>query len=351
MQIVYDEDALANYMKAAVEASPDRPILIDKFLEDAIEIDVDAVSDGKNVVIGGIMEQIDEAGIHSGDSICVLPPYTLSDEQIDEIKQATYALARELNVVGLINIQYAFKGEDLYIFEVNPRASRTVPFVSKAIGVPLAKIAARVMAGKTLSELGFTHEIVPEHFSVKSPVFPFARFNGVDPVLGPEMKSTGEVMGIDKELGMAFVKAHLGSGQRLPTQGNVFISVKNSDKRAIIFIAKQLSDMGFSILATHGTAIVLTRHGINTELVYSLGKGRPTIFDYIKNKEIDLILNTPTGRSYKSDEDLIRKAAIIENIPCITTLSGAAAAVNGVATLKGRNGIIVKSLQEYYLGK
>lgn len=349
MEIVYDEQALAEYMKNAVEASPERPILVDKYLEDAIEVDVDAISDGKRVVLGGIMEHIEEAGIHSGDSVCVLPPYTLSDEQMDEIKQATYAMAKELNVIGLMNVQYAIKGDDLYVLEVNPRASRTVPFVSKAIGAPLAKIAARIMAGKTLEELGFTHEIQPEHFSVKGPVFPFARFRGVDPLLGPEMRSTGEVMGIDADFGMAYAKALLGSGFKLPTEGNVFISVKNKDKRAIIFIAKQLYDMGFKILATHGTAKVLARQGIETTPVYSLGKGRPTVFDYMKNNEISLIINTPTGRESKSDEDQIRKAAIIQNILCITTISGAAAAVNGINAIKGRDGIAVQPLQEYYL--
>jgi len=241
------------------------------------------------------------------------------------------------------------KGDDLYILEVNPRASRTVPFVSKAIGVPLAKIAARVMAGKTLEELGFTQEIQPEHFSVKAPVFPFARFRGVDPLLGPEMRSTGEVMGIDADFGMAYAKALIGSGFNLPSKGNVFISVKNKDKRAIIFIAKQLFDMGFKILATHGTAKVLARQRIDTTLVYSLGKGRPTVFDYMKNNEIDLIINTPTGRESKSDEDLIRKTAIIQNILCITTVSGAAAAVNGINAIRGREGVAVQSLQEYYV--
>jgi len=349
MEIVYDENALAEYMKHAVEASPERPILIDKYLEDAIEIDVDAISDGKRVVLGGIMEHIEEAGIHSGDSVCVLPPYTLSDDQMEEIKQATYALARELNVIGLMNIQYAIKSDDLYILEVNPRASRTVPFVSKAIGVPLAKIAAKVMAGKTLDELGFTQEIQPEHFSVKSPVFPFTRFRGVDPILGPEMKSTGEVMGIDKDLGMAYAKAQIGTGLNLPIEGTVFISVKNKDKRAIIFIAKQLFDMGFRILATHGTAKVLARQGIEVEPVHSIRTGRPNIFDYMKNNEVDLIINTPTGRESKSDEDLIRKTAIMQNIPCITTVSGAAAAVNGINALRERKGLSVQSLQEYYL--
>jgi len=348
MEIVYDEDALANYMKNAVKASPEHPILIDRFLEDAIEIDVDAIADGKSVVIGGIMEHIEEAGIHSGDSACVLPPYTLGEDEIDEIRLATYALARELNVIGLMNIQYAIKGDDLYVLEVNPRASRTVPFVSKAIGVPLAKIAARIMAGKTLEELNFVEEITPTHFSVKAPVFPFARFSGVDPILGPEMKSTGEVMGIDADLGRAFAKAQTGSGHKLPTTGNVFISVKNKDKRAVISLARRLFEMGFKILATHGTAVALTRNGIKVELVYSVGKGRPTISDYMKNDEVDLIINTPTGRGSKSDEDLIRKMAIIQDIPCITTVHGASMAVDGIDALRRREGIAVKSLQEYY---
>ena len=349
MEIVYDEDALANYMRNAVQASPEHPILIDKFLEDAIEIDVDAIADGKNVVIGGIMEHIEEAGIHSGDSACVLPPYTLIEEEIEGIKEATYVLARELNVIGLMNIQYAIKGDELYVLEVNPRASRTVPFVSKAIGVPLAKIAARVMAGKTLEELNFTQEVHPNHFSVKSPVFPFARFIGVDPILGPEMKSTGEVMGIDTNLGKAFAKAQIGSGYKLPTSGRVFISVKNKDKRSVIFIARRLFDMGFKILSTHGTAVILTRNGIDVEPIYSIGKGRPTIFDFMKNNEVDLIINTPTGRAAKSDEDLIRRTAIIQNIPCITTISGASAAVDGIDALRRREGISVKPLQEYYI--
>ena len=348
MEIVYDENALADYMKSAVQASPEHPILIDKFLEDAIEIDVDAIADGKRVVLGGIMEHIEEAGIHSGDSACVLPPYTLGDDEIEEIKQATYALAQELNVVGLMNVQYAIKGDDLFVLEVNPRASRTVPFVSKAIGVPLAKLAARVMAGKTLEEVGFTEEVIPEHFSVKGPVFPFARFIGVDPVLGPEMKSTGEVMGIDENLGRAFAKAQIGSGYNLPDMGTVFISVKNKDKRSIIFIARRLFDMGFKILATHGTAITLMRNGIDATLIYSLGKGRPTIFDYMKNNEVDLIINTPTGRAAMSDEHQIRKMAIMQNIPCITTISGAAAAVDGIDAIRHHEGMVVKSLQEYY---
>jgi carbamoyl-phosphate synthase large subunit len=348
MVIVHDEASLANYIKGAVEASPEKPVLIDKFLEDAIEIDVDAISDGREVVVGGIMEHIEEAGIHSGDSICVLPPYTLAEDQVAELKAQTCALAKELNVVGLMNVQYAIKNDTIYVLEVNPRASRTIPFVSKAIGVPLAKLAARVMAGKTLRQLGFTKEIESEYFSVKAPVFPFDRFPGADPILGPEMKSTGEVMGIDEDFGRSYVKAQMAAKRDLPLKGSAFISVKNKDKRAIIFIARRLYDMGFRLIATHGTARVLTRNGMEVSLSHSIGKGRPDIFDYVKNNEVDLIINTPTGRVSRSDEDQIRKLALKYNIPCITTISGAAAAVNGIDAIR-RGELSVKPIQEYYL--
>ena len=295
MQIVYDRERLQEYMHSAVQASPEHPVLIDKYLEEAIEVDVDAISDGTLTVIGGIMEHIEEAGVHSGDSDCVLPPYTLVDEQIERLKEYTDSLATALRVRGLMNVQYAIKNDDIYVLEVNPRASRTIPFVSKAIGVPLAKLAARVMAGKTLPELGFTDEIVPTYFNVKAPVFPFNRFPGANSRLGPEMKSTGEVMGIDDDVSRAFAKAQKACGYTLPLTGNAFISVRNKDKRAVIFIAKKLIDMGFKLIATHGTAKVLLRNGMDVELVYSIGKGRPTIHDYIKNHAVDLIINTPTG--------------------------------------------------------
>ena len=347
MQIVYDEKLLQEYMDSAVQASPEHPVLIDKYLEEAIEVDVDAISDGQITVIGGIMEHIEEAGVHSGDSDCVLPPYTLVDEQIDQLKECTYALAKALNVCGLMNVQYAIKNDEIYVLEVNPRASRTVPFVSKAIGVPLAKLAARVMAGKTLKELNFTNEIVPEYFSVKAPVFPFNRFPGANSRLGPEMKSTGEVMGIDTDVSRAFAKAQKACGYTLPLKGNAFISVRNKDKRAVIFIAKKLTDMGFDLIATHGTAKVLLRNGMDVELVYSIGKGRPTIHDYIKNHAVDLIINTPTGDLHRTNELLIRQMAIEHDIPIFSTIPGAAAAVNAIDALQ-RGEISVSPLQDYH---
>ncbi len=347
MQIVYDEALLHEYMNTAVEASPEHPVLIDKYLEEAIEVDVDAISDGNRTVIGGIMEHIEEAGIHSGDSDCVLPPYTLVDEQIEKLKIFTYDLAKALRVRGLMNVQYAIRSDDIYVLEVNPRASRTIPFVSKAIGVPLAKLAARIMAGKTLNELGFTQEIEPAYFSVKAPVFPFNRFPGSNTRLGPEMKSTGEVMGIDTDVSRAFAKAQKACGYTLPLGGKVFISVKNKDKRAIIFIAKRLTDMGFELIATHGTAKVLLRNGMQSELVFSIGKGRPTIHDYIKNHAVDLIINTPTGDLHRPNELLIREMAIAHDIPIFTTIPGAAAAVNAIDALQ-RGDITVTPLQDYF---
>jgi len=347
MEIVYDEETLERYMRDAVKASPEHPILIDKFLEEAIEVDVDAISDGENVVIGGIMEHIEEAGIHSGDSACVLPPYTLSDDLIEVIRQNTYALARELRVKGLMNIQYAIRDDRVYILEVNPRASRTIPFVSKATGVPLAKLAAKVMVGKTLPDLGFTREVEVKHVSVKESVFPFNRFPGVDTLLGPEMKSTGEVMGIDHAFGIAFAKAELAAGQILPLRGRVFISVKNRDKRAIIFIAKKLSDFGFQIVATRGTAKALSQNGIPVEVVNKVHEGRPNIVDLIKNRQIDLIINTSTGRRPKRDQVSIRAVAVDHSVPLITTISGAAASVHGIEALRQEE-IQVKTLQEYH---
>ncbi len=347
MQIVYNEELLMGYMRSAVAASPEHPILIDKYLEDAIEVDVDAISDGNITVIGGIMEHIEEAGIHSGDSDCVLPPYTLAEDQIDQLKEYTYALAKTLNLCGLMNVQYAIRNDQIFVLEVNPRASRTIPFVSKAIGVPLAKLAARVMAGRTLRELGFTAEIEPEYFSVKAPVFPFNRFPGADSRLGPEMKSTGEVMGIDMNLSQAFAKAQDACGDKLPLEGTAFISVRNKDKRAILFIAKKLWDMGFKLIATHGTAKVLRRNGMDVTLVHSIGKGRPTIYDYIKNHAVALIINTPTGDSHHSNERLIRKMAIEHDIPLFSTIAGASGAVNGIDALR-RGEISVSPLQSYY---
>lgn len=347
MQIVYDEKLLHDYMHSAVQASPEHPVLIDKYLEEAIEVDVDAISDGNMTVIGGIMEHIEEAGVHSGDSDCVLPPYTLVDDQIDQLKEYTYALAKALNVCGLMNVQYAIKNDEIFVLEVNPRASRTIPFVSKAIGVPLAKLAARVMAGKTLQELGFTNEIEPTYFSVKAPVFPFNRFPGANSRLGPEMKSTGEVMGIDDDVSRAFAKAQKACGYSLPLKGNAFISVRNKDKRAVIFIAKKLTDMGFELIATHGTAKVLLRSGMDVDLVYSIGKGRPTIHDFIKNHAVDLIINTPTGDIHRTNELLIRQMAIEHDIPIFSTIPGAAAAVNAIDALQSGE-ISVTPLQDYH---
>ncbi|MCX5803597.1 MAG: carbamoyl-phosphate synthase large subunit, partial [Proteobacteria bacterium] len=348
MEIVYTEIDLESFMEKAAEASPERPILIDKFLEDAIEIDVDAVVDGERCVVAGIMEHIEEAGIHSGDSACTLPPYSLDDKIIEKIKFYTYKLAMELNVIGLINIQYAVKNDVVYVLEVNPRASRTVPFVSKATGVQWAKVAAKLMVGMKLKDLGIEKEVEIKHVAVKESVFPFNRFPGVDTILGPEMKSTGEVMGIDFNFGMAFLKSQLGAGQNLPFKGNVFLSVKNKDKRNIVFIAKKLSDLGFKIYATRGTGKVLVNNGIEVKFVNKVSEGRPHIVDMIKNGEIHLIINTPSGRNPKMDEVLIRATAVQYKIPYTTTLSGSQAVVNAIESMR-KGGLRVKALQDYYL--
>jgi len=350
MEIVYDDEDLSEYMEKAVFASPERPVLIDKFLQDAIEVDVDAVSDGKVCVICGIMEHIEEAGIHSGDSACVLPPYTLSDEIIVEIKRNTYALAKELKVIGLMNIQYAIKDDIVFILEVNPRASRTIPFVSKATGVSWAKIATKAMIGKSLKEMGVKELGKMKHISVKESVFPWIRFIGVDTALGPEMRSTGEVMGIDQDFGRAFMKSQLAAGQNLPTSGNVFVSVNNKDKRNIVFIVKKLVDLGFKIVSTTGTAEVLKNNGIDVREVHKIGEGRPDVKDLIANSEIALIINTPGGKKTKQDETKIRSGAVLHNIPIITTLSGAQAAINGIESYV-KKGLDVKPLQDYHKTK
>lgn len=352
MEIVYDEESLEYYMTNAVEASPEKPILIDRFLEDAIEVDVDAVADyNGDVVIAGIMEHIEEAGIHSGDSACVIPPYTLSDILIDRIREYTYSLARELKVVGLINIQFAVKNDVVYVLEVNPRASRTVPFVSKATGIPWAKIAVLLILGRSLKELGIKEELNLKYFAVKEPVFPFVRFKGVDPVLGPEMRSTGEAMGIDEDFGRAYAKSLLGANVKIPLSGNAFISVRNKDKRSIIFIAKKLYDIGFGIMATSGTAKVLANSGIPVQKVLKIHEGRlegkPNILDRIKNGDVDLIINTPEGKGPKTDEYKIRREAITRNILCVTTISGAMATVNGIECLRKQE-INVRPIQDYY---
>ncbi|OYW28281.1 MAG: carbamoyl phosphate synthase large subunit, partial [Chthoniobacter sp. 12-60-6] len=296
MQIVYSDAELTHYMKNAVEATPDRPVLVDRFLEDATEVDVDCISDGETTVIGAIMEHIEEAGIHSGDSACVIPPFSLTPAMQDRIRDAAKKLAKALGVRGLMNMQLAVKGDDLYVIEVNPRASRTAPFVSKAIGVPLPKLAAKIMAGKTLKELGFTEEVHPKHHSVKEAVFPFSKFAGVDIILGPEMKSTGEVMGIDYDLGMAFAKSQMAAGGTLPTKGNVFISVKETDRPNVVKIAKGYADLGFTLYATSGTGGVIKEAGIAVNILPKLASGqRPNVIDLMKNKDMALVINTPSG--------------------------------------------------------
>ncbi len=348
MRIVYSEDELANYIETAVKINPKHPVLIDKFLEDATEVDVDAICDGERVVIGGIMEHIEEAGIHSGDSACVLPPVHLSKKILDEIRSATYSLAMELEVRGLINIQFAIKDDELYVLEVNPRASRTVPFVSKAIGVPLAKLATWIMLGETLEDLGFTKEIIPKYYSVKEVVFPFKRFPGVDVILGPEMKSTGEVMGIDWDPSLAYAKAQFAAGMKLPLSGKVFISVKDEDKPEVVDIAKKLEEMNFEILATSGTAKYLRECGIRVKEIPKISEGiRPNILDYIKNKEIALMINTAKGKVSKLDAYLIRRHALELDIPYATTISGARAMVCSIKKLKQKS-FSYAPLQEYY---
>jgi carbamoyl-phosphate synthase large subunit len=348
MRLVYDEKDLEEFMTTAVQVSPEHPVLVDKFLEDAIEVDVDAVSDGKQTVVCGIMEHIEEAGIHSGDSACSLPPFSLSPETIETIKQNTYAMAKELKVKGLMNVQYAVKNDRVFVLEVNPRASRTVPFVSKATGVPWAKVATKCMVGKSLKEQGITKEIEPEHTSVKEAVFPFNRFPGADAILGPEMRSTGEVMGIDNDFGVAFMKSQIAAGQNLPLKGKIFVSVNNRDKRSIVYIVKKLVDLGFEIAATSGTAKVLKKNGVDCQLVYKLKeKGDPDVLDLVNKGEISVIINTPGDKKTRADESKIRSAAVMHNIPLITTISGAQATVNGIEAAK-KKGFEVKALQDYH---
>jgi carbamoylphosphate synthase large subunit/REP element-mobilizing transposase RayT len=327
-----------------------RPILIDRFLEDAMEVDVDCISDGETTVIGAIMEHIEQAGIHSGDSACVIPTFSLTKTVLAEISSATKAMARELNVRGLMNVQFAVKGEDVYVLEVNPRASRTVPFVSKAIGVPLAKLAAKVMAGKTLSELRFTKEIVPKHFSVKEAVFPFLRYQGQDISLGPEMKSTGEVMGIDHDLGLAYAKSQMAAPPPLPKSGNVFVSVKDSDKTSVVSVVREFVKLGFGIIATSGTATALEAARVPVTRVFKIREGRPNVLDRVKNGDISFIINSPSGKIPREDEVTIRNAAIAQKIPIMTTLRAAQASVYGIRSLQ-KNKVRVRSLQEYHAAK
>ncbi|CAN5777672.1 hypothetical protein BH18ACI5_BH18ACI5_16800 [soil metagenome] len=348
MAIVYDMAALDRYMTHAVTASPGHPILIDKFLEDAVELDVDAVADSTGaVVIGGIMEHIEEAGIHSGDSSCVIPPFKVIDRHVELIRDYTRRIARALKVVGLMNAQFAIREDTVYVLEVNPRASRTVPYLSKATGVPLAKVAARVMIGRTLAQMGFTEDLAVSGFFVKSPVFPFVRFPGVDTILGPEMKSTGEVMGGAQTFGNAFAKAAIAAGVELPHGGTAFISVNNHDKPAVVQIARDLIEIGFAIVATRGTANYLRAHGLEAEIVFKVNEGRPHVGDEILNNRIQLVLNTPLGRESFFDDRTVRRIAMMHGVPCITTLTGAAAAVNAIRSLNTEE-LTVRALQEYH---
>ena len=372
MEICYDEESVTKYMNEAVNVSPDRPVLVDQFLEDAVEVDVDAISDGTLTLVGGVMEHIEEAGVHSGDSASVLPPYSLPASVVEEIKQATYALARELQVRGLMNIQFAVKragdevrsksttmagslaaanpptGEFLvYILEVNPRASRTSPFVSKATNVSLAKIAAKIMAGVSLAEQGVTSEVVPAFTSVKESVFPFNRFLGVDIILGPEMKSTGEVMGISDTFPIAFAKSQIAAGNKLPQSGTVFISLAGRHKHAIIPQVRRLQELGFKIMCTSGTARVFREYGLVVEIVKKLQEGRPNLLDHMANKTISLIFNTPSGKGARTDEGRIRSASVVNRIPCVTTLPGCIAVVQALEALREHPTPEVKAIQDW----
>jgi carbamoyl-phosphate synthase large subunit len=367
MQIVYSDSELSHYMKFAVEASPERPVLVDKFLEDATEVDVDCIADvglfenGKHptsniqhptssegtIVIGAMLEHIEFAGVHSGDAAMVLPPHTLSKKVIATIREYTHAMARELQVIGLMNVQYAVKGDTVYVLEVNPRASRTVPFVSKAIGFPLAKLAAKVMAGKTLKELNFTEEIWPKYWAVKESVFPFNRFHGQDILLSPEMRSTGEVMGLDADRGIAYAKSQMAAGSPLPLGGKIFISVSDAHKKKIAEVARQFVELGFELVATGGTATTLEKAGLKVERIFKLSEGRPNAIDLLKNKQLQLVINTPSGATPRADEIKIRTTAVYTGTPIMTTISSAQAAARGIAALK-KSGYEVKTVQEYH---
>jgi carbamoyl-phosphate synthase large subunit len=349
MQIVYDQAELLKYMESAVQASAKHPVLIDKYLDDAIEVDADAVSDGEHVVVAGVMEHIEEAGVHSGDSACSLPPYTLPATVIAEIERQMKALALELGVVGLMNAQFAVKGETVFVLEVNPRASRTVPFVSKAIGAPLAKLAMRVMLGQKLKDLGFTDVRRPAYVSVKEAVFPFNKFAGVDVLLGPEMKSTGEVMGIDADFGWAYAKAQAAAGSLLPRQGKAFISVKKQDRQLVVEVAKRLHLLGFELEATSGTADFLRARGLRVDTVNKVHEGRPHIVDHMKNGEISFVVNTVATGAGKADSLSIRREALHRGIPYYTTMRGALAAVMGIEAAL-RRPLTICSLQEHHQG-
>ncbi len=348
MEIVYDEERLREWMREAVRVAPEHPVLIDKFLEDALELDVDALADGRDVLVAGVMEHIEKAGIHSGDSACALPPYSIDDAEVERLRAQTRALALELGVVGLLNVQFAVKNDTIYVLEVNPRASRTVPFVSKAVGIPLAKLATRIMLGATLAELGLRE--IPErpHVAVKEAVFPFTRFPGVDVVLGPEMRSTGEVMGLDREFPGAYLKAQLAAGSPLPTTGRVFLSVRNRDKRAVVGIARGLAELGFELVATQGTAKVLERHGIRCQVVHKVADGwRPNVVDLLKQGEIALVINTPEDGRARRDSYLIRRTAVTQGIPYYTTIDGAEAVLAALEAQRA-GALRVRALQDYY---
>jgi carbamoyl-phosphate synthase large subunit len=347
MEIVHDHGALIRYMSNAVQVSGDIPVLLDSYLQDAIEIDTDAVCDGEQTYVAGIMQHIEEAGIHSGDSACSLPPHSLSDDIIAELKVQTRKLAEGLNVIGLMNIQYAIKGKDIYILEVNPRASRTVPFVAKATGIQVAKIAARVMAGEKLSSFNLPEAAEPKHVSVKEAVFPFARFPGVDIILGPEMKSTGEVMGIDKDFHRAFAKSQLGASMTVPQSGQVFISVKNKDKTFASDLARRLKSLGFDLVATKGTADDLTADGLDVKPINKVQDGRPHCVDAMINGEIQLVINTTAGAAAIEDSYSIRRTALTHSIPYYTTIAGAEACVGAIEALE-RGGLEVTPLQAYF---
>ena len=346
MFIVYSDEELKGVVRQVFDVMPGKPVLIDKFLEDAIELDVDCLSDGETSVIGGMLEHIEYAGVHSGDAAMVMPPHTLSPGMLAAVRSATYALARELHVVGLMNVQYAIKRDQLFVLEVNPRASRTIPFVAKSIGVPLAKLAAKVMTGCTLRELGFTAEQIPKHWSVKEAVFPFVRFPGAVIALGPEMRSTGEVMGLDEDLGLAFAKAQAAVRPGLPTKGNVFLSVKDGDKAEGLEIARTLTHFGFTLYSTTGTARHLSSHGVEVKRLAKISEGRPNAVDMIKNGQISMVINTPGGMIPRRDENAIRSAAYAHNVFLTTTITGARAAVEGIRALRTKP-LGVRPIQKY----
>jgi carbamoyl-phosphate synthase large subunit len=347
MAICYEASTLEKYVREAAEVSPGQPILLDRFLDDAIEVDLDLLADGETAVVAGILQHIEEAGIHSGDSAAVLPPQLVSDEALDQMRSIAKRLALRLGVVGLMNVQFAIHQGEIYVIEVNPRASRTVPFIAKAVGVPLVKLAAKVMAGHSLGDLGFSSEPAVPGVFVKAPVFPFRRFTGVDPVLGPEMKSTGEVMGSSPYFGNAFAKSWVAAGHKLPLEGAAFVSVHDSDKEALLPVASKLADVGFELVATAGTAEFLTRQGLKVRRINKVHEGRPHVVDHLINRDIDLVVNTPLGRESHEDDASIRQTALKYDIPCITTLSGALAAVEGIAAWKAK-GLAVASLQELH---